>query len=54
MFRWSVSMIISFAIGMLIIQYQKEKIMRQSNERYQHIVDSLQWELKMQQLYKAK
>lgn len=53
-FRWSVSLITSFALSALIIQNQQEKIMKQTSSSYQHIVDSLSLEIKKQQQYKAK
>lgn len=53
-FRWSVSLIISFAIGIIVIQFQYEKIQKQFDENYQHIIDSLRLEIKIQQVNKSE
>ncbi len=44
-FRWTVSLIASFAVGALIIQAQRERAVKES----QQVVDSLRWELRMLQ-----
>ena len=43
-FRWSVSIIVSFALSALIIRNQQERIIKQTSSSYQHIVDSLNLE----------
>lgn len=53
-FRWSVSLIFSFAIGVIVVQYQNEKCQKQSDENYQHIIDSLRLEIKIQQVNKSE
>lgn len=53
-FRWSVSLIVSFAMGILVIQFQNERIQKNFEEYYQHRIDSLRWELKIQQVNKLK
>lgn len=53
-FRWSVSIIVSFALSALIIQNQQERIIKQTSSSYQHIVDSLNLEIKILQQYKVK
>lgn len=53
-FRWSVSIIVSFALSALIIQNQQERIIKQTSSSYQHIVDSLNLELKILKQYKVK
>lgn len=53
-FRWSVSIIVSFALSTLIIQNQQERIIKQTSSNYQHIVDSLNLEIKILQQYKVK
>lgn len=41
-FRWSVSIIVSFALSALIIRNQQERIIKQTSSNYQHIVDMLE------------
>lgn len=53
-FRWSVSIIVSFALSTLIIRNQQERIIKQTSSNYQHIVDSLNLEIKILQQYKVK
>lgn len=53
-FRWSVSIIVSFALSALIIRNQQERIIKQTSSSYQHIVDSLNLEIKIMQQYKVK
>lgn len=53
-FRWSVSIIVSFAFSALIIRNQQERIIKQTSSSYQHIVDSLNLEIKILQKYKVK
>lgn len=53
-FRWSVSIIVSFALSTLIIRNQQERIIKQTSSNYQHIVDSLNLEIKILQKYKVK
>ena len=53
-FRWSVSIIVSFALSALIILNQQVRIIKQTSSSYQHIVDSLNLELKILKLYKVK
>lgn len=53
-FRWSISFITSFALSALIIQNQRERIMKETSTSYQHTIDSLNFELRMLQQYKAK
>ena len=53
-FRWSVSLIVSFALSALIIQNQRERALTQTCSSYQHIVDSLNLEIKMLQQYNVK
>lgn len=53
-FRWSVSIIVSFALNALIIRNQQERIIKQTSSNYQHIVDSLNFEIKILQQYKVK
>lgn len=53
-FRWSVSIIVSFALSALIIRNQQERIIKQTSSSYQHIVDSLNLEIKKLQQYKVK
>lgn len=53
-FRWSVSIIVSFALSALIIRNQQERIIKQTSSSYQHIVDSLNLELKILKQYKVK
>lgn len=53
-FRWSVSIIVSFALSALIIHNQQERIIKQTSSSYQHIVDSLNLELKILKQYKVK
>ena len=53
-FRWSVSIIVSFALSALIIQNQQERIIKQTSSSYQHIIDSLNFELKILKQYKMK
>ena len=53
-FRWSVSIIVSFALSTLIIRNQQERIIKQTSSNYQHIVDSLNFEIKILQQYKLK
>lgn len=53
-YRWSVSIIVSFALSALIIQNQQERIIKQTSSSYQYIVDSLNLELKILKQYKVK
>lgn len=53
-FRWSVSIIVSFALSALIIRNQQERIIKQTSSNYQYIVDSLNFEIKILQQYKVK
>lgn len=53
-FCWSVSIIVSFALSALIIRNQQERIIKQTSSSYQHIVDSLNLEIKILQQYKVK
>lgn len=53
-FRWSVSIIVSFALSALIIRNQQERIIKHTSSNYQHIVDSLNFEIKILQQYKVK
>lgn len=53
-FRWSVSIIVSLALSALIIRNQQERIIKQTSSSYQHIVDSLNLELKILKQYKVK
>lgn len=53
-FRWSVSIIVSFALSALIIRNQQERIIKQTSSNYQHIVDSLNFDIKILQQYKVK
>jgi hypothetical protein len=53
-FRWSVSIIVSFALSALIIRNQQERIIKQTSSNYQCIVDSLNFEIKILQQYKVK
>lgn len=53
-FRWSESIIVSFALSALIIRNQQERIIKQTSSSYQHIVDSLNLEIKILQQYKVK
>lgn len=53
-FRWSVSIIVSFALSALIIRNQQERIIKQTSSSYQHILDSLNLEIKILQQYKVK
>lgn len=53
-FRWSVSLIVSFALSALIIQYQQERALKQTSSNYQHIVDSLNLEINILQQHKVK
>lgn len=53
-FRWSVAIIVSFAVSALIIRNQQERIIKQTGSSYQHIVDSLSLEIKILQQYKVK
>lgn len=53
-FCWSVSIIVSFALSALIIRNQQERIIKQTSSSYQHIVDSLNLEIKKLQQYKVK
>ena len=53
-FRWSVSIIVSFSLSALIIRNQQERIIKQTSSNYQHIVDSLNFEIKILQQYKVK
>lgn len=53
-FRWSVSIIVSFALSALIIRNQQERIIKQTSSNYQHILDSLNFEIKILQQYKVK
>ena len=52
-FRWSVSLIVSFAIGILVIRHQNERIQKKYEEHYMHVVDSLRWILKVEQANKS-
>lgn len=53
-FRWSVAIIVSFAVSALIIRNQQERIIKQTGSSYLHIVDSLSLEIKILQQYKVK
>lgn len=53
-FRWSVSIIVSFALSALIIHNQQVRIIKQTSSSYQYIVDSLNLELKILKQYKVK
>lgn len=53
-FRWSVSIVVSFTISILIVQYQKMRIQKQTEIYYQHIVDSLNTDLKVLRIHKVK
>ena len=53
-FRLSVSFIVSFALSALIIQNQRERVLTQTSSSYQHIVDSLNLEIKMLQQHNVK
>ena len=53
-FRWSVSIIVSFALSALIIRNQQERIIKRTSSNYQYIVDSLNFEIKILQQYKVK
>ena len=53
-FRWSVSLIVSFALSALIIQNQRERVLTQTCSSYQHIVDSLNLEIKILQQHNVK
>lgn len=53
-FRWSVSFIVSFSIGALIIQTQEIKIREEVERKYQHIVDSIKCDMDIQKQYKVK
>lgn len=53
-FRWSVSFIISFSIGALIIQTQEIRIREDVERKYQHIVDSIKCDMDILKQYKVK
>lgn len=53
-FRWSVSLIIAFTIGILIVNYQKEKIRNDLRLQYQYLTDSLKFELRILQQYNTR
>ena len=53
-FRWSVSLIVSFSISALIIQKQQMRMQKQTEQHYQCIIDSLNLDLKRIQLNKVK
>lgn len=53
-FRWSVSFIVSFSIGALIIQTQEIKIREEVERKYQHIVDSIKCDMDIQKQYRVK
>lgn len=44
-FRWSVSFIVSFSIGALIIQTQETRIREEVDRKYQHIIDSIKCDM---------
>lgn len=53
-FRWSVSFIVSFSIGALIIQTQENRIREEVERKYQHIVDSIKCDMDILKQYKVK
>lgn len=53
-FRWSVSFIVSFSIGALIIQTQEIRIREEVDRKYQHIVDSIKGDMDILKQYKVK
>lgn len=53
-FRWSVSFIVSFSIGALIIQTQETRIREDVDRNYQHIVDSIKCDMDILKHNKVK
>lgn len=53
-FRWSVSFIVSFSIGALIIQTQEIRIREEVDRKYQHIVDSIKCDMDILKHNKVK
>lgn len=53
-FRWSVSFIVSFSIGALMIQTQKTRIREEVDRKCQHIVDSVKCDMDILKQYKVK
>lgn len=53
-FRWSVSFIVSFSIGALIIQTQETRIREEVDRNYQHIVDSIKCDMDILKHNKVK
>lgn len=53
-FRWSVSFIVSFSIGAIIIQTQETRIREDVDRNYQHIVDSIKCDMDILKHNKVK
>ena len=53
-FRWSVSFIVSFSIGALIIQTPETRIREDVDRNYQHIVDSIKCDMDILKHNKVK
>lgn len=53
-FRWSVSFIVFFSIGALIIQTQETRIREEVDRKYQHIVDSIKCDMDILKHNKVK
>ncbi len=53
-FRWSVSFIVSFSIGALMIQMQKTRIREEVDRKCQHIVDSIKCDMDILKHNKVK